>query len=131
MDWSAAQALLASGHGVGSHTCTHAVLSRETVELQEHEVKESRRILEEQLRSGIEVLALPNGRQQDYDGDTLRLMAQAGYHYGLTTRAGFAMPEHPALEVRRVLLEPETSLTDVLKEAARDMRRRASATRRH
>ena len=131
MDWSAAQALLASGHDVGSHTCTHTVLSRETVELQEHEVQASRRILEERLRCRIDVLALPNGRQQDYDGDTLRLMAQAGYRFGLTTRAGFARPEHPPLEVRRVLLEPETSLTDVLKDAARAVRSRASATRRH
>lgn len=129
MDWSAARALLAAGQSVGSHTCTHPLLGRETTELQDRELRASRRLLEDRLACRIDVLALPNGREQDYDGHTLRLMHQAGYRYALTTRAGLARPAHPPLEVRRVLLEPETRLQDVLHEAARAVRRSALATR--
>ena len=129
LDWSAARALLAAGHGVGSHTCTHPLLGHETAEVQDRELRESRRLLEHRLACRIDLLALPNGRQQDYDRRTLRLMLRAGYRYALTTRAGLARPAHPPLEVRRVLLEPETRLQDVLHEAARALRRSALATR--
>lgn len=129
MDWSAARGLLAGGHDVGSHTCTHAVLGRETAQVQDQELRASRRLLQHRLGCGIDVLALPNGREQDYDGQTLRLMAQAGYRYGVTTRAGLVTPAQSALEVRRVLLEPETRLTGVLAETARAARR--ALRRRH
>lgn len=125
MGWDGAEALVRSGHDVGSHTCTHPILSRESPARQREELAESRRLLEARLDRGVDVLALPNGRQVDYDEVTLRLLAETGYRFALTTRAGLTGPADSPLEVRRVLLEPETDVRAVLTEVARATKRAA------
>lgn len=123
MGWDGAETLVRSGHDVGSHTCTHPILSCETPARQREELAESRRLLEVRLDRSVDVLALPNGRQVDYDEVTLRLLAESGYRFALTTQAGLVRPADSPLEVRRFLLEPETDVRAVLTEVARAVKR--------
>jgi hypothetical protein len=75
------------------------------------------------LQQQVDLLAFPNGRAEDYTDTTLGLTREAGYRYALTTRAGLATPDTPPLEIRRVLLGPETDIREVLLEMARALKR--------
>lgn len=123
MDWDEADGLVRLGHDIGSHTCGHPILSREPAAAQAHELIESRRELAQHFGRPVEVLAFPNGRTQDYSAETLRLTGKAGYEFAVTTRTALAGPRTPVHEVPRVLVDAETDLREVLRKAARVVRR--------
>ncbi len=123
MDWAEADGLVRLGHEIGSHTCGHPILSRESACAQSHELTESRRQLAEHFDRPVDVLAFPNGRTQDYSAETLRLTGEAGYAFAVTTRTALAAPSTPAHEVPRVLVDAETDLREVFRKAARVVRR--------
>lgn len=123
MDWTEADGLVRLGHDIGSHTCGHPILSRETAGAQAHELTDSRRQLARHFDRPVDVLAFPNGRTQDYSAETLRLTGDAGYEFALTTRTALAGASTPVHEVPRVLVDAETDLREVLRRAARVVRR--------
>lgn len=124
MDWTDAQRLLEAGFAVGSHTCGHPVLSRETADEQARELTGSKQELEQRLAVPVDVLAFPNGRAVDYDERTLSAVRAAGYRNALTTRTGWAASEHSPLEVHRVVIGPQTDLRSALRAGARAGRQR-------
>jgi peptidoglycan/xylan/chitin deacetylase (PgdA/CDA1 family) len=127
MDWQEARALLDAGFEVGSHTCSHPLLARESAAVQRRELAGARAELERELQRPVDVLAYPNGRAEDYSETTLRAVADAGYAFGVTTRAGLTSTDTPPHEVRRVLVDAETELRDVLLEGARALKRAVRA----
>lgn len=70
---------------IGSHTVTHPILIRCSVESQTHELKESKRILTQWLNKEIKYLAYPNG---DYNEETIEAAKKCGYSLGFTTNPG-------------------------------------------
>ncbi len=123
MDWTEADELVRLGHDIGSHTCAHPILSREPAAAQARELTDSRQVLARHFDRPVDVLAFPNGRTVDYSAETLRLTGEAGYAFALTTRTAVAGPWTPAHEVPRVLVDAETDLREVLRKAARVVRR--------
>ncbi|HEY8202702.1 MAG TPA: polysaccharide deacetylase family protein [Actinomycetota bacterium] len=107
LDWTGARDLVRRGFSIGSHTMRHAILSRETAELQAEELAASRRLLEAELDVPVRLLAYPNGRCADYDVTTIRAAERAGYRYALTMRPGLNHPTTAPHEVHRVVLEPQ------------------------
>jgi peptidoglycan/xylan/chitin deacetylase (PgdA/CDA1 family) len=130
MDWDEADRLVGHGHDIGSHTCGHPILSRETAASQEHELVDSRTALAAHFQRTVDVLAYPNGRAQDYSETTLELTRKAGYAYAVTTRTALAGPGTPAGEVPRVLVDAETDLREVLRSGLR-VAKRAVLSRLH
>lgn len=124
MNWDEATLLLAHGHEIGSHTCTHPILSREDPKEQAAELVESRRTLAERFGCSIDVLAFPNGRARDYSADTLRLVHQAGYQFAVTTQPEVASRNTHPHEVPRFLLSPKTDPGSVLRGITRLARRK-------
>jgi peptidoglycan/xylan/chitin deacetylase (PgdA/CDA1 family) len=123
MDWDEAGELLRLGHEIESHTCAHPILSRETAAGQAAELTDSRRELAEHFGRPVDVLAYPNGRAQDYSAETVALAGDAGYAFAVTTRSALAGAATAPLEVPRVLIDAETDLREVLRKAARVVKR--------
>jgi len=118
MDWDEARRLVEHGHDVGSHTCAHPILSRETDAAQAAELTDSRRALEAHFDRPVDVLAYPNGRAQDYTAATLDLVREAGYAYAVTTHPALANPGSSAIEIPRILVDAETDPKQLARRAA-------------
>ncbi len=113
LDWDESAELLRSGFSVGSHTCSHAILSGESPTEQSRDLIDSRRLLSENLAFDVDLLAYPNGTTADYDEHTLDAARGAGYRAALTTREGFNRSTTPNLELKRVVMYPERGLPDL------------------
>jgi peptidoglycan/xylan/chitin deacetylase (PgdA/CDA1 family) len=123
MDWDEADRLVEYGHDIGSHTCSHPILSREEPADQARELVDSREQLEAHFQRPVDVFAFPNGRAEDYSEVTLRLIREAGYTFAVTTRTALAHRDTPAREVPRVLVNAETGVVKIGRSGVRTVRR--------
>jgi peptidoglycan/xylan/chitin deacetylase (PgdA/CDA1 family) len=119
LDWDGARALAATGHGIGSHTVTHPILSREDEGTQRHELAASRQALEEGLGQTVDLLAYPNGNAGDYDDATMTLARAAGYRAAVTTRPGIVGPDEAPFAMHRIVLTPLTDVGELFGKVAR------------
>lgn len=78
LDWDDLRRLIDAGMTIGSHSMTHAALTRE-------EVTESRRVLEERLGVRVEHFAYPKG---EHTPESVAWVREAGYRAGWATRSG-------------------------------------------
>jgi peptidoglycan/xylan/chitin deacetylase (PgdA/CDA1 family) len=78
------RAMHRGGTTVGSHTRSHAVLTREDTSQVYEEAAASRRDLERQLGAAVEHFAYPDG---GFDDVAVEAVAQAGYRFAYTTCA--------------------------------------------
>jgi len=85
IDWSEARDMSSHGLAFGSHTCTHAMLSRLDPASLDRELRRSREVLEEQDVASVPVLAYPNG---DHDDAVVHAARAAGYQAAVTTNPG-------------------------------------------
>jgi peptidoglycan/xylan/chitin deacetylase (PgdA/CDA1 family) len=67
---------------IGSHTVTHPILDKCSKEVQEYELTESKKLLEEWLGKKIKYLSYPNG---DFNDISIDIARRAGYKLCFTT----------------------------------------------
>jgi peptidoglycan/xylan/chitin deacetylase (PgdA/CDA1 family) len=79
MTWAEASRLDGGLIDIGSHTCSHPVLSQCTAEEIEHELRESKRVIEARLLRPVAAFAYPHGEPADYDGRAMQAAQAAGY----------------------------------------------------
>lgn len=107
ISWAEAREM--SGHGVafGSHTCTHAMLSRLDRPALDRELRRSLEVLEAQQVAWVPVLAYPNG---DHDDAVVQAARAAGYRAAVTTVPG-AESSRPAdlLRLKRIGLHEDVT----------------------
>jgi peptidoglycan/xylan/chitin deacetylase (PgdA/CDA1 family) len=96
--------LVRRGFTVGSHTCTHPILTREPEERVRAETMESRRLLAEWVGAPIDQFAYPNGNSSD---TTERCTREAGYSLAFTTRPTFLGRAENPHRLPRIELVPE------------------------
>lgn len=90
--------LIAAGHEIGSHSCSHEILPQlDDAQLAE-EILQSKTRLESETRAPIRSFCFPNG---DFDARCLRLVREAGYEAALTTVPGVNAHEQSAFELQR------------------------------
>lgn len=78
-----------SGVEVGAHTVTHPVLSRVPAEVAAREIADSKHRLRDILGSEVVGFAYPNGHPGiDFDKSHVRLVANCGFTYAVTTARG-------------------------------------------
>lgn len=77
--------LFEHGIDVGSHTCTHAIVSRMQESQMEFELAESRRLVEYATGRPCHLFSYPNGGPSDFNARTRRAVMNAGYHGAVTT----------------------------------------------
>lgn len=103
-DW---QAWLAAGMEVGSHTRTHADLTRLEPTMALHEIKASKAELETALGCEVRHFCYPYGRLQPEHAELVR---QSGYRTATTTRRGRASAGDEPFTLRRIMIARATHL---------------------
>jgi peptidoglycan/xylan/chitin deacetylase (PgdA/CDA1 family) len=110
LNWSEIEEMANGGlFEFGSHTHTHQILSRCSLQRQAEELSLSREILRERL-SKADLFAYPNGRPQDFNEDTKGLLRQTGYRCAVSTIPGLQPAKGDLYEIRRVNIGADTSL---------------------
>ena len=90
LTWNEIREMKESGLiSIGSHTVTHPMLSKCTYEQQGRELKFSRQRIVEELKEDCVLFAYPNGKQVDYNQETIRLLKESGYLLAVTTNIGY------------------------------------------
>jgi peptidoglycan/xylan/chitin deacetylase (PgdA/CDA1 family) len=94
-------ALLADGSLIqpGAHTDSHVGLGGLEVQAQQAEIETSKAVLEEVLGRPVPGFSYPHGSM---NGDTRRLVRQAGFSYGCGSRPDAVFPESDPFELPRV-----------------------------
>ena len=105
MDWSQVVERQRAGWEVGSHTLSHAWLTKLGDKDLAHELEQSRTIIEERLGVCCRSLAYPFG---SYDSRVVTAAANAGYHRAVTLNRGRQRRMRP-LELPRIAVLREMS----------------------
>lgn len=112
MTWEQVRAMQRAGHGIGSHTLSHRVLATLSPEVQEIEIRQSRRRLEAVLGRSVQSFAYPVGGRQHINEHSVRLVREAGYEQAFTFLTGVSsLPLSDRFQIPR---ESAVSL-DILK----------------
>lgn len=119
MDAGHVRAWLGAGHFIGSHSLTHARLTRLSVRDAREEISASKKKLEDAFGVEVDHFCYPYG---DLNPAVRDLVMEAGYRAACTTQYGLNTPGTPPLELRRITVRHPTrtlkTLTAALTEAA-------------
>lgn len=96
-----------AGMDIGSHTRTHADLSKISAEEARDQIAGSRQDLEAKLDCQVRHFCYPYGRFGD---EHCAMVREAGYHTATTTRRGRVTPGDDLLTLKRVLIARATHL---------------------
>jgi len=110
LTWDQVREMAAEGIEIGSHTMTHAMLSRLTpLELRE-ELRGSKAMIEQEIQRPCETIAYPVGRSYSYDETSLAEVGLAGYRIGVAYDDGVNWAGAVNLfALRRKSIERDTS----------------------
>ena len=101
------QIWLNKGMEIGSHTCSHAYLTKLSEAAAAHEIAASKLELEDSLGCEVRHFCYPYGR---FDATHREMVQQAGYATATTTHRGRAQPGDDPFTLRRVLVAQATKL---------------------
>lgn len=107
LTWDELSRLTALGHTVGSHTRTHAILTRVDRPTALAEVSGSFRDLASRLGTAPETFAFPDGQ---FTGDLLSLVRSAGYRCATTTLERFNPPGGDPFQIGRLTVSDRGNL---------------------
>jgi len=100
LDWDEVRAMHRAGFAIGSHTASHALLTREAPDRLRWELRASRERLARELGAPVDHFAYPDGR---FDRTVVAAVAEAGYRFAYGT-CPHQDSRRPALTVPRRLL---------------------------
>ncbi len=111
LDWKEAAEMVAGGMSIGSHTHSHELLAKLTLEEQLHELTKSRQILEAALPIAADVLAYPVGSRHAFSPTTIEAAERSGYRAAFSYYGGINRPGHTArFDIRRTTVDSDVSL---------------------
>lgn len=111
LTWGEARAMNEAGIKFGSHSKTHAILTKMTKKEVENEVTESKKRIEEILGCRIERFSYPFGHRGSFNGLTREALINAGFNYAYTNIMGINSnsPEESFI-LRRIRIYREDGL---------------------
>ncbi len=98
MTWQEVASLVAIGHEIGSHGCSHALFPQLDLVKHQREIEQSMQVITQKLGVPVKSLCYPNG---SYDQDSTKLARQLGYENAVTTQWGVNLPDRPCYELLR------------------------------
>ncbi|MCB9897152.1 MAG: polysaccharide deacetylase family protein [Planctomycetes bacterium] len=108
------RALDKAGVELGAHTVNHLILSSLDATRQRLEIEGSLRDLESWLGHGVQTFAYPYGRTWDFNEATLQILAELGFRGALTAMPGLNDRGTPRFELRRLAVNEDSDLADVM-----------------
>jgi peptidoglycan/xylan/chitin deacetylase (PgdA/CDA1 family) len=105
LSWDELRAASGDDFTVGSHTCSHRVLSRLDLPELEIEIVEARERLRAELKLAAVPFAYPYGGKEHISSEADRLVRQAGYTCALTTVPGTNKPSGDPFLMKRLVFE--------------------------
>ncbi len=111
LDWNEAAEMIAGGMSIGSHTHTHEVLAKLSLEDQIHELTKSRQILQAALPIAADVLAYPVGSRYAFSPTTITAAERSGYRAAFSYYGGINRPgTTERFDIRRTTVDHDVSL---------------------
>lgn len=107
LTWDDVRTLASSGVAIGSHTRSHAILSRIPPAQARDQVVESKKRIEAELGVAVRAFAYPNGLATDYRSSDVEMLGREGFEVAFTLEDGpttFAEVQRRPLEIRRILV---------------------------
>jgi len=101
LTWDEVKLMHNYGISFGSHTVTHPILSRLSVDKAQEEIEKSKKSIEEKLGAPVKTFAYPNGSKEDFNRVTKNLLKEAGYICAVTTVFGTNESDQDLFELRR------------------------------
>lgn len=111
MDWPTARRLEAAGFQCGAHTLSHPRLAELSPAACRRELRDSRRLLEDQLGHEVRHLAYPFG---SFDESVRASAAESGYRSACSVQIGLSNADDDPLALHRVPITGEDSLLDFI-----------------
>ncbi len=93
-----------------SHTCNHVYLPGTSLKIQQHEIEQSKKTLEEKLGHPIHFLAYPSGGFTD---KIVEILKSAGYKAACTTNRGYNRFNQDLYELRRIRFNDDDNIFDI------------------
>ncbi|MGE0449270.1 MAG: polysaccharide deacetylase family protein [Vicinamibacterales bacterium] len=100
--WDDVRQLADAGIEIGSHGCSHTVLTALTDDEARDEIVRSKLAIERELDRPCELFSYPNGGRLDFSSTHGQMLIDAGYQGAATQIAGFNGPSSRLTELRRV-----------------------------
>jgi hypothetical protein len=110
LTWEQIREMRAAGVEFGAHTMTHPVVSRLTQEQLEHEIVDSKSILEARINERVQHFAFPFGKAADCGSAAFSVISKAGFRSASTTEEGVNGPGSNLLSLNRISLGEERHL---------------------
>ena len=103
LDWSQISEMVEDGLiSIGSHTCSHPILTQCSPETMQEELEDSRRVIEQKIGRACRFFAYPGGREGDFDARTKEALKKAGFACALTTVEGMNGADSDLYELKRL-----------------------------
>ena len=110
LTWDQIHEMRAAAVEFGAHTMTHPVVSRLTQEQLEHEIVDSKHVLEARINERVQHFAFPFGKAADCGSAAFSVISKAGFRSASTTEEGVNGPGSNLLALNRVSLGEERHL---------------------
>ena len=111
LEWDEVLEMVKSGIiSMGSHTCTHVILTRSNPERQKKELVLSKQVIENKTASSCRLFCYPNGLAGDFDYRTKDLLKESGYSCGLTAVEGMNDAYSDVFELKRLAVDNREGL---------------------
>jgi peptidoglycan/xylan/chitin deacetylase (PgdA/CDA1 family) len=112
MNWEQVRAMQRAGVCFGAHTMTHPVVSRLEPEVMEHEIGESKSLIEQRIGEAVEHFAYPFGKVRDCGTGGTQPLKRMGFRTAVTTIVGVNQPGADPFRLRRRVVGNDTSIAN-------------------
>lgn len=110
LQWQQVREMFRSGISFGAHTWTHPSVSRLSPDSFDRELRETKALIEAELRSEILDFAYPFGKPEDCSLLAERKLSQFGYRSAVTTSEGINCSQTSILRLRRMQIGEDPSI---------------------
>jgi len=102
LTWSQISEMSQFGVSYGAHTCTHPVLSKIAPDEAIREIRESKHRIEDMLQKEVVAFCYPNGKENDFNEDTKRMVKDCGFACALSMIYGMNDSRTDRFALRRM-----------------------------
>lgn len=88
LSWDDARVMVDAGVEIGSHTCSHPIMTRLSRQEAWKELMDSKSLIEDRLGTPVRHFSFPNGKRDDFSVELSGIVRAAGYGSAVTTIEG-------------------------------------------